>query len=158
MLAAGSGRRPRIRRDGGRGSRQLLALALAMALLGIAPAASQASATGFQAWGAGTFEGHPYAKGVLEHQIQGHGLHVDYDQAAFTAVGTLCDTSMKFTYAYGKFEYTGSPAHSNVHWGCSKVGNWKYSWNRDLPRGKACAELWAENWRHFITKQCHFIY
>jgi hypothetical protein len=141
------------------GRRQLVALALALAALGIAPAASQATAVGYQYWAPVSFHGIQIPGGQLTHIINGKGLHVNWDGANFVSGGNLCDSSMKFTYGGGKLQWTGSPAHSNVHRGCSHVGQWKYWWNGwKAPRGKACAELWSENWKHYVTKQCHYIH
>jgi hypothetical protein len=133
---------------------RLLALVLALAAIALVPAAmpatSQASACGYEYWGAFVFRGVPMAKGQLTHCIRGNGRHVEWDGANFAAAGNLCDSSMKFTYGNGSESISG-----NVHEGCSHVGQWKYALNRDVPRGKACAELWISNWERLVAKQCH---
>jgi hypothetical protein len=60
---------------------------------------------------------------------------------------------MRFTYGGGEKSFDG-----DVHWGCSLVGQWKYDVDQDVPRGKACAELWTENWGHMVAKQCHYVH
>ena len=91
--------------------------------------------------------------GQLYHYISGSGYHISWEGANFGSVGNLCDTSVRFTYGNGSYRYDG-----NVHWGCSHVGQWKYAFNWNAPRGSACAQLWVANWRRMITKQCHYIY
>jgi len=91
--------------------------------------------------------------GQLAHLIEGNGNRIDTDGANFASIGTLCDTSMRFTYGNGSHKLDG-----NVHWGCSKVGQWKYRLNWDAPRGNACAELWAKDWSKKVATQCHYIH
>jgi hypothetical protein len=47
---------------------------------------------------------------------------------------------------------------SSVHWGCSHVGQWEYTLNWRAPEGSACARLYVDDWRHYVTEQCHFVY
>lgn len=129
------------------------ALISALAALAIAPAAGQASALGYEAWSAFTWNGISFPGGVITHEISGDGNHVSWDGANFVAAGTLCDSSMRFTYGGGTYEVRGG-----IHYGCSHVGQWKYSLNWNAPTGKACAELWAERWAKYIDKQCHYIH
>lgn len=136
------------------GARGLAALAFALAALAAIPAAGQASAIGYQYWSPFTWNGITFPGGQLTHAISGSGLHVKWDGANFASLGNVCDSSIRFTYGYGSYRLDG-----NVHRGCSHVGQWKYNLdNWKAPRGKACAELWAERWRKRITKQCHYIY
>lgn len=90
--------------------------------------------------------------GQLAHWISGNGLFVSWDGANFASAGCIGDPSMRFTYGYGAVRINGS-----VHWGCSHVGQWKYTINRNMPRGSACAELWAHDWRILVARQCHFV-
>jgi hypothetical protein len=136
---------------------RVLALIVAMAAMALVPAmmhpaTSEASACGYQYWGSFVFRDIPIPKGQLTHCINGSGQHVNWDGANFASAGNLCDSSMKFTYGYGSQSISG-----NVHAGCSHVGQWKYSLNRNVPRGQACAELWIYNWQKLVTKQCHFV-
>lgn len=135
---------------------RVLALVFALAAMALVPAAmpatSEASACGYQYWGSFVFRDIPIPKGQLTHCINGSGLHVNWDGANFASGGNLCDSSMRFTYGYGAQHVDG-----NVHWGCSHVGQWKYSINRNVPRGTACAELWIYNWQKMVTRQCHFV-
>jgi hypothetical protein len=136
---------------------QLLA-AGAIALGGLtAPAASHASAGGYQYWGGFTANIGGQSVGIpagqLYHYISGSGYHISWEAANFGSVGNLCDPSIRFTYGNGSYRYDG-----NVHWGCSHIGQWKYAFNWKAPRGSACAQLWVANWRRMITKQCHYIY
>jgi len=129
----------------------------AVLLLGALPEISYASAIGYQYWGgftaniAGQSVGIP--AGQLTHVINGNGYHINWDAANFGSAGTLCDPSIRFTYGNGKYRVDG-----NVHWGCSHVGQWKYTLNWNSPRGSACAELWAKNWRVVVAKQCHYVH
>ncbi|HEY0343599.1 MAG TPA: hypothetical protein VGC59_03065 [Solirubrobacteraceae bacterium] len=135
---------------------RVLALIVALAAMAIVPAVmpatSEASACGYEYWGATVFRDIPIAKGQLTHCINGSGQHVNWDGANFASAGNLCDSSMKFTYGYGRQSISG-----NVHWGCSHVGQWKYAINSDEPRGQACAELWVYNWQKMVARQCHFV-
>lgn len=139
-----------------RGRRWFLALALALATLAVVPAVvpatSHASAGGYEYWGAFVWKDIPIAKGQLYHYISGKGQHISWEAANFGSVGNLCDTSVKFTWGYGAQSYAG-----NIHTGCSHVGQWKYSFNRNVPRGSACAELWMHGWRKMVARQCHFV-
>jgi hypothetical protein len=136
-----------------------LATSLVAVLIAFAavPAASHASATGYQYWGGFTANiggqnvGIP--AGQLTHIINGSGYHINWDGANFASVANICDPSMKFTYGNGAYYLNG-----NVHWGCSRVGQWKYVLNWNAPRGSACAELWAKNWRIRVARQCHYVY
>lgn len=147
---------PRSRRGTGRWRRSSLAVALctcAVAAAAIVPATASATAAGYQYFGTQTINGWTIPGGQLFHEINGSGYHINWDGANFGSVGNICDSSIRFTYGYGTWEYTG-----NVHWGCSHVGQWKYYFNWNAPGGKACAELWAEDWRVHITSQCHYIH
>jgi hypothetical protein len=117
------------------------------------PATSQASACGVQYFGTKTIAGYTIPGGQLVHCISGSGLHVEWDGANFASVGNLCDSSIQFTYGYGSYYLDG-----NVHWGCSHVGEWKYTLNWNAPEGTACARLYADDWRYYVTQQCHFIH
>ena len=138
----------------GKGS---LAALAASAALAVVPATAGATAVGYQYWGGFTANIGGQSVGIpagqLTHIIRGSGYHVDWDGANFGSAGNLCDPSMRFTYGNGSQHIDG-----NVHWGCSHVGQWKYSIDRDMPRGDACAELWVKNWRRMITRQCHYIH
>lgn len=142
-----------------RGTRVRAALALAAAalLLAVLPATSHATARGVQYWNpfsvsiGGQTVGIP--SGQLVHEINGKGYRVNWDGANFASGANICDPSMKFTYGNGALYING-----NVHWGCSRVGQWKYHLNRDMPRGDACAELWSKNWRVRVARQCHYIH
>jgi len=62
-------------------------------------------------------------------------------------------TVRRLSYGYGAYEFRG-----NVHWGCSMGNQWKYSFGGwRAPRGSACAELWAQDWRVRVARQCHDI-
>jgi len=137
-----------------RRARQLtLAAIVAVAIPAAIPAASQASACGVQYWGPIHYQNFVIPSGQLFHCISGKGYHVSWDGANFASVGNLCDSSVEFTYGYGRYVLRG-----NVHWGCSHVGQWKYRLNWKAPRGTACARLYIHNWRKFVTQQCHFIH
>ena len=74
----------------------------------------------------------PIPKGQLFHEINGSGYHINWDGANFLSVANICDPSMRFTYGNGSFGFNG-----NVHWGCSHVGQWKYTLNRNVPAGQS---------------------
>lgn len=136
--------------------RSILALPLAIAVLAVAPGASQASAYGIEYWGG--FDFNIFGQtvrvpgGQLAHTISGQGQYVSWDAANFLSVGNVCDSSIRFSYGYHTRWF-----NSSVHWGCSHVGAWKYSLRRNEPRGIACAALWIYDWRHYVTEQCHFV-
>lgn len=118
---------------------------------------AHASAGGFEYWGGFhvTIEGQSIRipAGQLYHYISGSGLRVSWDGANYGSIAPLCDTSVRFTYGYGAYVLRG-----NVHWGCSMGNQWKYTlhgWR--APRGAACAELWAQDWRVRVARQCHYI-
>lgn len=131
----------------------LIIACLAMTYLASFPAPSHASACGYQYWGGFNSPWGWIPNGQLTHCIEGGGTFVDWDGANFGSVANICDSSMRFTYGYGAWRLDG-----NVHWGCSKVGQWKYSIRQNVPRGDACAELWAKNWRVRVTRQCHYVH
>jgi hypothetical protein len=130
---------------------------VALAALVAMPATTHASAFGIQYWGAFTVNIGGQSVGIpsgqLAHEINGSGYHIKWDGANFGAAGTICDPSMRFTYGNGSYRVDG-----NVHWGCSHVGQWKYTLNWNAPRGSACAELWAKNWRVQVARQCHYVH
>jgi hypothetical protein len=123
----------------------------------VVPATSLATAFGIQYWGAFTVNIKGQSIGIpsgqLAHEINGKGLHINWDGANFGSVANLCDPSMKFTYGNGRYYVKG-----NVHWGCSHVGQWKYALNWNAPRGSACAELWEHDWQIRVARQCHYVY
>jgi hypothetical protein len=132
--------------------RRKLIHAIAAAALLAVPMQSFASAYGYQYWGGFNFEGLRIPGGQLYHAIQGKGRHIDVEGANFGAAGNLCDSSVRFTYGNG-----AQHVDSDIHRGCSHVGQWKYRMNMNVPGGQACAELWVQNWRKKITKQCHYV-
>jgi hypothetical protein len=136
--------------------KSLVVVAIVIAALTALPATSYASAYGIQYWGgfAVNVGGQTVRipAGQLAHWISGKGLYVSWDGANFASVGNICDSSMRFTYGYGKLRLNGG-----MHSGCSHVGQWKYTINRNMPRGSACAELWAHDWRILVARQCHFV-
>lgn len=139
-------------------AKRVLAIASVCGLAAAAvPAVSQASAYGIQYWGAFTVNVKGQSIGIpsgqLAHEISGSGLHVNWDGANFISAANLCDPSMKFTYGNGSYYL-----NSSVHWGCSHVGQWKYTLDWTAPRGSACAELWEHDWRIRVARQCHYVY
>jgi hypothetical protein len=120
------------------------------AWVGTAPA--NADAFGIEPWGAFTFNGTSWPKGVLYHRIVGKGYHVYTDQGSFASVGNLCDAGFVFTYGNG-----ARRSRSAVLSGCTHAGNWEYTPNKDMPGGEACVELWIQNWRRMVARQCHYI-
>lgn len=134
----------------------LVVAVMAVSAFAMSPGTSEASAYGIQYWGAFTVNIGGQSVGIpsgqLAHWISGKGLHVSWDGANFASASCIGDPSMRFTYGYGK-EYI----NGNVHWGCSRVGQWKYTLNTNVPRGSACAELWGHDWRVLIARQCHFV-
>lgn len=136
---------------GKRVTRGLLGILLAAGLLGVMPAASHASAYGYQYWAAEWTGGiKVLPAGQLFHAIEGKSDYIRKHGGNYLAVGNLCDTALKFTYGYGQQSWW-----SDTRWGCSRAQGWKYAVYRRVPTGTACAELWAQNRRHFIAKQCH---
>ena len=140
--------------------RPLGALALLLALLAVStmPSPAAASAGGFQYWGGFhvTIAGQSIRipAGQLYHYISGSGYRISWEGANYGSLGPLCDTSIRFTYGYGAYEFRG-----NVHWGCSLGNQWKYSFGGwRAPRGDVCAELWAKDWRVRVARQCHYIH
>jgi hypothetical protein len=133
-------------------------LAVAAAAIGmsaaVVPAPAQASAGGYQYWGATPFalKGVTIPSGQLYHYISGSGLRINWEAANFASAGNLCDSAVKFTYGYGSQYFW-----SNTSYGCTRAHQWKYTLNRTVPRGKACAELWVYGGRKYLTKQCHFV-
>lgn len=137
--------------------RNVATIAMVLVALVASTTSSQATATGFQYWGGvsvnvgGQTIGIP--AGELVHTIDGTGYYINWNAAQFTSAAVLCDTSMRFTYGNGAYELKG-----NVHWGCSRYGYWGYWLKWHAPRGSACAELWAKNWRVLVARQCHYVY
>lgn len=127
-------------------------LVAGFANLATRPTASHASAYGIQYWGIHVVNGVSIPSGQLAHWISGKGLYVTWDGANFASAGNLCDTTMRFTYGYGKVHLNGG-----LHRGCSHVGQWKYTIGHNEPRGTDCAELWEHSWRILVARQCHFI-
>jgi hypothetical protein len=123
----------------------------------VTPIVALASAGGYQYWGgfSANIKGQTIRipGGQLYHQISGKGYRISWQGANFGSVGNICDPSIKFTYGYGSHELK-----SNIRSGCSKVGQWKYTLNWNAPRGDACAELWAKEWRVLVARQCHYIH
>jgi hypothetical protein len=134
-----------------------LALMVLLLAIAVVPATSYASAYGVQYWGAFTVNIGGQSVGIpsgqLAHMIDGSGYHINWDGANFGSAANICDPSMRFTYGNGSYYLNGG-----VHWGCSRVGQWKYYLNWNAPRGEACAELWAKNWRVLVARQCHYVY
>ena len=132
-------------------------LLVASAVLAIAPAASNANAYGVQFWGGFNVtvfgETVRIPAGALWHLIEGNGLYVSGDGASFNSVGSLCDWSMRFSYAYHTQVY-----NTGVHWGCAHGGTDAIAPRHDVGRGTACAALWIYDWRRYVTEQCHFVY
>ena len=126
---------------------------LAAVLFALSSSIAFATAYGIEYFGAVEYEGYAIPSGQLAHLIEGKGYNIETDGANFASVGNICDPSMKFTYGDGSFELKG-----DVHWGCSNVGQWKYQLDWDAPRGDACAELWAKNWKFLVARQCHYVY
>lgn len=134
-----------------------------MAITGLAatPLVSLATAVGYEDWGGFTANISAGSVGIpvkipagrLTHVIEGKGYHVNWDGANFVSAGNICDASMSFTYGYGKVRYNG-----DINRGCSIKGQWKYKIDRDVPRGDACAELWAKERRVLVARQCHYIF
>jgi hypothetical protein len=143
-------------------ARMLVVAALAFSALVAVSGTSYAatsnpeSAYGIQYWGGfhvnvgGQTIGIP--AGQLAHWISGNGYYVSWDGANFASVGNICDSAMRFTYGYGSLRLNGG-----LHKGCSHVGQWKYTLHRNVPGGSACAELWADDWRILVARQCHFV-
>jgi hypothetical protein len=130
---------------------------LILTSLFIVPATSHASANGIAYWDAFNVkigdQSVPIPSGQLLHVIKGKGYYIEWDGANFASAANICDPSMRFTYGNGAYRLDG-----NVHWGCSLNGQWKYYLKWNAPRGSACAELWAKNWRILVAKQCHYIH
>jgi hypothetical protein len=137
-------------------AKALVIAVMVTSVMAVMPGASEASAYGIQYWGGFSVNvGGQTVRipaGQLAHWISGNGLYVSWDGANFASVGCIGDPSMRFTYGYGRVRVNGS-----VHWGCSHVGQWKYWIQRNEPRGSACAELWAHDWRILVARQCHFV-
>jgi hypothetical protein len=133
------------------------ALLAATAALAIVPAVSNASAYGVQFWGG--FNATVFGQtirvpaGALFHLIEGRGLYVSGDGATFDSAGSICDWSMRFSYGYHTQVY-----NTRVHWGCAHSGTSAIAPRRRVRRGTACAALWIEGWRRYVTEQCHFVY
>ena len=135
--------------------RTMLAAAAVLAGSGMDASMSgaEARAYGIEYFGVREVGGYKIPSGQLAHLIEGKGFRIDTDGANFGVAGNLCEPSVRFTYGNGAVRVDG-----NVHRGCSAVGQWKYSMNRNVPRGSACAELWAQNWTRFVAKQCHYVH
>lgn len=120
----------------------------------VTPMVSLATAGGFEYWSNFTVPGTSISipGGQLYHEINGDGYHIDWEAANFASVGNICDSSVRFTYGNGARKSNGA-----IHKGCSHVGQWKYYPNANFPRGSACAELWAQQWRVLVARQCHYI-
>lgn len=137
--------------------RNLAATVAALAFMAIMPAVSHAGAAGIQYWG--SFYANVGGQNVLipsgqlGHEILGSGYYVSRDRGEFISGPVMCDPSMRFTYGNGSLSYRRS-----VHWGCSRNGRWDFYPARNMPRGSACAELWAKNWRVLVARQCHYIH
>jgi hypothetical protein len=139
--------------------KSLIALALLVAILVTSsPAPAAASAYGYQYWGGHSVEvqGVPIyiPGGQLYHEIDGAGLRVDQDGGDYISAGPLCDTGVRFTYGYGAYGFQG-----DIKWGCSDFNVWSYNYGGwTAPRGDACMELWAKEWRVLVARQCHYIH
>jgi len=134
-----------------------LSALIAVSTTSYAATSSPESAYGIQYWGGfhvnvgGQSIGIP--AGQLAHWISGDGYYVSWDGANFASAADICDTSMRFTYGNGSQYINGG-----IHQGCSHVGQWKYTLNRNVPGGSACAALYADDWRILVARQCHFVY
>ena len=124
-----------------------------LCLTALVPASAHASAVGYEYFGTRQIGGWTIPSGQLTHVINGSGYHINWDGANYATAGNLCDPSMRFTYGNGAYYING-----NVHWGCSHVGQWKYTLNWNAPRGSACAELWTQNRRVMVARQCHYVH
>lgn len=139
-----------------------------MALVGIAvtPTASLATAVGVEyfgraqkidtsagAKGAGVSTSFNVRQGRLYHELVGRGLWVDGHGVWFKYTGTICEPSVKFTYGDGAMQRKGS-----VHRKCLPTAFWFHVVKRNVPKGDACAELWAKDWKVLVAKQCHYVY
>lgn len=118
----------------------------------LVPAMAHASAYGYEYWKAFEVAGYPVPGGQLFHAIEGRGLHIDVEGANFVSAGNLCEASVRFTWGNGAQSYK-----TGIKSGCSHVGQWKIRFNRNVPKGSACAELWTKNWRHRVARQCHYV-
>ncbi|NDJ16313.1 hypothetical protein [Myxacorys almedinensis] len=138
-------------------NKKVTATLITLASLVAAPTVSLASASGYQYWGGFTANIGGQSVGIpagqLHHAINGKGTRINWQGANFGSAANICDSSMRFTYGYGKRRING-----NIHRGCSRVGQWKYKINANVPKGDACAELWAKRWRVLVAKQCHYVH
>ncbi len=129
----------------------VLATSLAM------PSISEASASGWTFWGGFSVNVGNQSIGIpqgnLYHQIDGKGTYIEADYANFFIYGNLCDTQVIFTYGNRSRILLGSK-----HSGCSMSGKWGYYIRQNVPKGEACAELWAKDQLVLVAKQCHYVY
>jgi hypothetical protein len=126
-----------------------------LGLLGtlLVPAMAHASAVGIEYWKAFEVAGYPIPGGQLTHLIEGKGTHIDEEGANYASASNLCDSSIKFTWGNGAQSYK-TPVRS----ACSRVNQWKYKFDKNVPKGSACAELWVKNWKHRVARQCHYVH
>lgn len=141
-----------------RRARGVLGILLAVGLLGVLPATSQADAYGWAYWTA-TWTGgiKVIPAGQLFHAIQGSNGFVTTHGANYIAGGSLCNTSVRWRWGVVKTK------HAEAWWsytrgGCSAVRAWKYTINRRVPLGVACAELWKDNRTVKVVTQCHTVH
>ena len=134
----------------------LPALAAVTVAAALVPSAASASSLGYSVWGGfgvnvgGQHVGIP--QGYETHSIRGSGQWVSSDYVSFLDAGTLCDPAVKFVYGYGSEVVSGG-----IHYGCLHFSQWTGLVNAWAPRGTACAQLYADDWRVFVTQQCAFV-
>jgi len=137
--------------------KKIAVISMTLAGVAVTPMVSLASATGYEYWGGITANIGGQSVGIpggqLTHTINGKGYHVNWSSAHFLSGGNICDPSVRFTYGYGALRIDG-----HIEPGCSREGLWRYDNVGKVPRGNACAELWAKEWRVLVARQCHYVH
>jgi hypothetical protein len=141
--------------------KKIIVILTAVTGLAITPIVCLANAFGLARWGGFVVE--PTARsvtvpisipaGVMEHFIIGEGYRIDAHRVYYVSGGHICDPSIQYTYGYG-----ARKTRSAIARGCWR--NKAFIFNPGgaiVPRGNSCAELWANEWRVLVAKQCHFI-
>jgi hypothetical protein len=128
--------------------------------LAITPMLCLADATGLITWGefpvtigkGGVSFTVNIPSGTLAHSIIGDGGRVNSQIVTYNSFGYICDPSIKYTYGN-----RARSTNSAIARGCWRRKEFTFNPRVNVPRGRACAELWSEDWRVFIVERCHFI-
>lgn len=114
-----------------------------------------AGAYGCSAWGAGNYNGYPYANGGYCAELNGSGTFVKYVGGGFNSAGNVCNWNItaEFFDTAGRWYQTIS---SPVQYRCDRKNEAVIWINQNKQRGRMCSTLKSNGGR--IQSVCHNIY